>query len=123
MKDILLQKSVRIKDFINCIKLYLSFEEWIHSTNPKVEVESSRTVISQMVKLIQNCFPRTDNDGSEIGQDGSFQKMHALTKFVDYMILFGSAINFFGGIGECNHKKFIKDTQKRTNTFTSQVAT
>jgi hypothetical protein len=36
--------------------------------------------------------------------------MHALTKFVDYMILFGSAINFFGGIGECNHKKFVKDT-------------
>jgi hypothetical protein len=127
MKDILLQKSVHIKDFINCIKLYLSFEEWIHSTNPKVEVESSRTVISQMVKLIQNCFPRTDDDGYEIGQGWKFPKMHALTKFVDYMILFGSAINFFGGIGECNHKKFVKDTgcntQKRTNTFTSQVAT
>ena len=127
MKNILLQKSVHIKDFIKCIKLYLSFKEWIHSTNPKVEVESSRTVISQLVKLIQNSFPRTDNNGSEIGQGWKFPKMHALTKFVDYMILFGSAINFFGGIGECNHKKFVKDTgcntQKRTNTFTSQVAT
>ncbi len=99
-----------IKDFIKCIKLYLSFEEWIQSTNPKVEVESSRTVISQLVKLIQNSFPRTDNDGSEIGQGWKFPKMHILTKFVDYMILFGSAINFFGGIGKCNHKKFVKDT-------------
>ena len=75
MKDILLQKSVHIKDF--------------------------------MVKLIQNCFPRSDDDGSEKGQGWKFPKMHALTKFVDYMILFGSAINFFGGIGECNHKKFV----------------
>ena len=53
--------------------------------------------------------------------------MHALPKFVDYMILFGSAINVFGGIGECNHKTFVKDTgsntQKRINSFTLQVAT
>ncbi len=43
------------------------------------------------------------------------------------MKLFGSAINFFGGIVECNHKKFVKDTgfntQKRIRTFTLQVAT
>ncbi len=42
------------------------------------------------------------------------------------MKLFGSAINFYGGIGECNHKKFVKDTgfntKKRIRTFTSQVA-
>ena len=86
MKDILLQKSVHIKDFINCTKLYLSFEEWLHSTNPKVAVKQSRHVISQMVTLIQKCFPRTDNDGSEIGQGWKFPKMHALTKFVDYII-------------------------------------
>lgn len=76
-----------------------------------------------MVTLVQKCFARTDNDGSEIGQGWKFPKMHALTKFVDYMILFGSAINLFGGIGECNHKTFGCNTQKRTNTFTSQVAT
>ena len=53
--------------------------------------------------------------------------MHALTKFVDYVILFGSAISFFGGIGECNHKNFVKDTgcntKKIINTFTTQCAT
>jgi hypothetical protein len=41
------------------------------------------------------------------------------------MKLFGSAINFCGGIGKCNHKKFVKDTgfntQTRIRTFTLQV--
>jgi hypothetical protein len=52
--------------------------------------------------------------------------MHPVTKFVDYIIDFGCAINFFGGIGECKHKTFVKDTgcntQKRINPFTLQVA-
>ncbi len=43
------------------------------------------------------------------------------------MKLFGSAIDYYGGMGKCNHKKFVKDTgfntQKRTRTFTLQVAT
>jgi hypothetical protein len=43
------------------------------------------------------------------------------------MVSFGSAINFYGGVGECNHKKFVKstgfNTQKRIENFTSQVAT
>ena len=42
------------------------------------------------------------------------------------MQLFGRALNFYGGIGECNHKKNVKDTafntQKRIQTFTSQIA-
>jgi hypothetical protein len=53
-------------------------------------------------------------------------KFHGVTKFVLYIKLFGNAINFYGGIGECNHKKFVKEmgcnTQKRIQTFTSQVA-
>jgi hypothetical protein len=43
------------------------------------------------------------------------------------MTRFGIAINFYGGVGECNHKKFVKatgfNTQKRIQNFTSQVAT
>jgi hypothetical protein len=39
---------------------------------------------------------------------------------------FCSAINFYGGIGKCYDKKFVKDTyfntQKRIRTFTLQVA-
>jgi hypothetical protein len=39
---------------------------------------------------------------------------------------FCNVIVFYGGIGECNHKKFVKETgcktQKRIRIFTSQVA-
>jgi hypothetical protein len=52
-------------------------------------------------------------------------KFHGVTKFVLYMNLVGNAINFYGGFGECNHKKFVKEmgcnTQKRIRSFTSQV--
>ncbi len=88
--------------------MHLSSEEWLHATYPKVEVESSRLVITELVKLIKTSFPRTDNDGAIVGQGWKFPKMHVLTKFVDYIILFGSSINVFGGIEECNHKKFVK---------------
>ncbi len=51
-------------------------------------------------------------------------KFYAVTKFVRYMKLFGSAINFYGGIGACNHKKFVKDTgfntQKRIKMQVAQ---
>ncbi len=80
-----------------------------------------------MIQLIHKVFPRSDDAGNNIGQGWKIPKMHAVPKFVDYMILFGSAINFFGGIGECNHKTFVKDTgcntQKRINSYTLQVAT
>ncbi len=53
-------------------------------------------------------------------------QVHGVTKFILYIKLFGNAINFYSGIGECNHKKFVKEmgciTQKRIRTFTSQVA-
>jgi hypothetical protein len=52
--------------------------------------------------------------------------IHGLTKFVTFMKSFGSASNFFGGIGESNHKRFVKDTgnntQWRACNFTSQIA-
>ncbi len=53
-------------------------------------------------------------------------KFHGVTNFVRYIKLFSNTINFYGGIGECNHKKFVKEmecnTQKRNRTFTSQAA-
>jgi hypothetical protein len=71
-------------------------------------------------------FPRWDKDGNKKGQGWAVSKFHGVTKFVNYMKLFGNAINFYGGIGECNHKTFVKrtgaNTQKRISTFTSQVA-
>jgi hypothetical protein len=124
---ILYQKQIHLSEFFDCLKLYLGYGEWLHSTNSKYKVKSSRPLMSDMIRLIHKVFPWIDDTGNDIGQGWKIPKMHAVSKFVDYMILFGSAINFFGGIGECNHKIFVKDTgcntQKRFNSFTLQVAT
>jgi hypothetical protein len=95
-------------------------EEWFHGTNLKEEVLASRSLISQTIKLMISVFPR------ESGRGWKIPKLHGLTKFATYMQRFGSATNFFGGIGESNHKRFVKDTgnntQQRASNFTSQIA-
>lgn len=119
-------QNIRISDFFLCIKLFLGMEDWFHATNPKPEVRASKILIAQTLQLIKEVFPRIDTNGEEVGQGWSIPKFHGTTKFTDYIMLFGSAINFFGGVGECNHKMFVKatghNTQKRINSFTSQVA-
>ena len=49
-----------------------------------------------------------------------------MTKFVEYMMLFGSAMNFYGGPGEANHMIFVKaaalKTQRRVCEFAQQTA-
>ena len=102
-------------------------EEWLHDHNLKSEVRASRILIAETLQLIKDVFPRVNTDGALMGQGWSLPKFHATTKFQDYMMRFGSAINFYGGVGECNHKQFVKstgfNTQKRIQSFTSQVAT
>ena len=53
-------------------------------------------------------------------------KMHGMTKMQEYMKLFGSGINFYGGPGESAHKQFIKipgqRTQRRVSEFAQQTA-
>ena len=120
-------ENIRIADFFLCLKLYLGMEDWFHTSNPKTEVRSSKILIAQTLQLIKDVFLRTDTNGEEVGQGWAIPKFHGTTKFTDYIMLFGSAINFFGGVGECNHKTFVKatghNTQKRIDSFTSQVAT
>ncbi len=52
--------------------------------------------------------------------------MHGITKMQDYMTLFGSGINFYGGPGESAHKQFIKipgqRTQQRVSEFAQQTS-
>ncbi len=52
--------------------------------------------------------------------------MHGMTKMQEYMKLFGSGINFYGGPGESAHKQFIKipgqRTQRRVSEFAQQTA-
>lgn len=112
--------NVDTEKFIRCLKLYLSMEEWFHCTNEVEEVENARPLIAEVIDMVKEIFPRSE------GQGWKLPKTHGLTKIQYYMRLFGSAINFFGGPGECNHKKFVKDpannTQLRIDSFSSQVA-
>jgi hypothetical protein len=52
--------------------------------------------------------------------------MHRIAKMQEYMKLFGSGINFYGGPGESALKQFIKipgqRTQRRVSEFAQQAA-
>jgi hypothetical protein len=48
--------------------------------------------------------------------------MHGNTKMQEYIKLFGSGINFYGGPGESAHKQFIKIPEQRTQHRVSKFA-
>jgi hypothetical protein len=52
--------------------------------------------------------------------------MHGITEMQEYMKLFGSGINYYGGPGESAHKQVIKipgqRTQHRVSEFAQQTA-
>jgi hypothetical protein len=48
--------------------------------------------------------------------------MHGITKMQEYMKLFGSGINVYGGPGESAHKQFIKIPEQRTQCRVSEFA-
>jgi hypothetical protein len=91
------------KKFLKCLKLYLLMEEWFHCFNRKEEVHDSSDMIAKVLSMVQDLFPREEGtNGWNIPS-----KMHAMTKFMVYMIRYGSAMNFFGGPGEVAHKFFV----------------
>ena len=46
---ILKEKQILLSDYIDCLKLYLGYGEWLHSTNSKDKVTSSRPHIADMI--------------------------------------------------------------------------
>ncbi len=71
--------------------------------------------------MLQELFPRGE------GTNGyCIPKMHAMTKFMFYIQRHGSAMNFFGGLGESAHKFFVTapglKTQRRVQEFAVQTA-
>jgi hypothetical protein len=48
--------------------------------------------------------------------------MHGITKMQEYMTLFQSGINFYGGPGESAHKQFIKIPGQRIHQRVSEFA-
>jgi hypothetical protein len=97
------------------MKLYLSMEEWFHDSRPKEEVHKSRVAIGIVIEMMQELFPRTDGHGYNL------PKMHGMTKMQEYVCLFGSQMNCYGGPGEASHKCFVKapglETQRRVSEF------
>jgi hypothetical protein len=89
-------------------------EEWFHDARSKEEVCRSGEAVAMVMEDIQRYFPRSeDSHGYKI------PKMHGLSKMTEYISLFGSAINFYGGPGEASHKTFVKapglKTQRRVS--------
>jgi hypothetical protein len=96
-------------------------EEWFHDSNDKVKVINARPQIATVLRSFQQFFPRNTNTNGY-----NLPKMHGITKMQDYMMLFGSGINFYGGAGESAHKQYIKipgqRTQHRVSEFAQQMA-
>ena len=96
-------------------------EEWFRDRNKKDEVFQARPLIAKVLTSLQQLFPR-----EEATNQYCIPKMHAMTKFQYYIMLFGSAMNFFGGPGEAAHKVFVKapgqKTQRRISEFAVQTA-
>ena len=107
--------------------LLLSCEKWCHSNNLRDEVDSADNAFVGLKEMLLKNFPRRKILGDGRENAWKLPKFHALSKFLRYMKLYGSAQNFNGGPGETNHKKFVKkpgqNTQRRPGSFTSQVAT
>ena len=100
------------------MRQYLALEDWFHCDNNKREVINARHKIGKVLKTMQTLFPRGE------GTNGyNIPKMHGMAKMVDYIILFGSAMIFFGGPGESSHIQFVKSPGLKTQRrVASQVA-
>ena len=121
LKQALNLSDTRWRQFILFLKMYLAMEEWFHDSNEKEEVKQSRVEISKVLTSLQSFFPRDD-----LTNGYNIPKMHGMTKMQDYILLFGSGMNFYGGPGEAAHKTFVKSagqkTQRRVSEFATQTA-
>jgi hypothetical protein len=99
LKECLGMSKEQWKVLLWFMRQYLALEDWFHCTNEKAEVINALRKIGKVLKTIQKLFPRGE------GTNGyNIPKMHGMAKMVDYICLFRSGINFFGGPGESSHK-------------------
>ncbi len=95
-------------------------EEWSHDSNDKDEVHNSRDEIAKVLTSLQ-FFPKIrSHKWMQHTQNAWNDKMQS------YIKLFGSGINFYGGLGEAAHKTLVKSagqkTQRRLSEFAQQTA-
>jgi hypothetical protein len=91
--------------------------EWFHDSKNKLEVINAQPQIAKVLWSLQQFFPRNINTNGY-----NLPKMHGITKMQEYMTLFGSGINFYGGPEESAHKQFIKIPGQRTQCRVSEFA-
>ncbi len=72
-------------------------EEWFHDSNNKDKVHNAGDEIAKVLTSL-HFFPRSDHTNGY-----SIPKMHGMTKMQSYIKLFGSGMNFYGGLGEAVH--------------------
>jgi len=110
--------------FIKTIKLSLAYEKWIHDNNSKRDVHKARKWVVILKTMITKHLDRSRLCLK--GNGWNIPKFHGLSKFIFYMTVYGSGSIFFGGPCECSLKEFVKktafNTQRRTDTFCTQVA-
>ena len=83
-------------------------------------MRNAHKLVGRVLRKVQKIFHRSDGNGWNI------PKMHGMVKMTEFIKLFGSGINFYGGPGESHHKYFVKApgdlTQRRVSEFSKQVA-
>jgi hypothetical protein len=74
MANKLKQRKIPLKRFIECLKLYLAYEHWVTEAHSRAQVHRSYKLLSELIKMIKQCFPR------EEGWGWNLPKMHAFAK-------------------------------------------
>ncbi len=65
MKD----RTISLKKFKNCLKLYLLFECWVNQPHPRSQVKQSSAALGILINLIKECFPRDEGWAMELTQN------------------------------------------------------
>ncbi len=113
----------RRKCMIRTMKMILALERWLNYRTLRTDVDDPKKIQSiirsNFIPNLVKYFPREQH------YDWKLPKVHSLTKFPVYIQMFGSAVNFYGGIGESNLKTFMKRlahfTQRRAKNFAPQL--
>ncbi len=76
-----------------------------------------RDEIASVFSLMQGFFPQGDRS------NGYFiPKMQGITNMQEYIKLFGSGMNFYGGPSEAAHKTFVKSVGQKTQCHVGDFA-
>lgn len=126
---------IRVKDIVTTMEWLLSFFVWMHDSHNRGHLKRAQPMVEKLMRNVYNYLPREkitkkekkDQDRSGNGARGwEILKFHSVLGVVHDLLEFGNGLSFAGDCGEKFHQYVVKapgfQTQKRCNTFTSQVA-